>query len=155
MAEERITIGQEAPDFTLPDESGGKVTLSALRGKPVLILFFPAAFSPVCEGELCTIRDAWDDFASAGATVLGISRDSTWALRAWKEQQGLKNTLLSDLKGDVARLYGAWNEERGIAERVSVVVGRDGKVVYVTRSAGIPVARDQSEAVRAIQAAAA
>ncbi|MGI8554723.1 MAG: redoxin domain-containing protein [Dehalococcoidia bacterium] len=155
MAEEIIKVGQKAPDFTLNDESGTKVTLSALHGKPVLILFFPLAFSPVCEGEMCTIRDAWDDFAQAGATVLGISRDSTFALKAWKEQQGLKNAFLADMKGEVARRYGAWNEERGLAERLSVVVDKDGKVTYVTRSAGIPIARDQSEAIKAVRAAAA
>jgi peroxiredoxin len=154
MAEELIKVGQDAPDFTLRDEERNEVKLSGLRGQPVMIMFYPAAFSPVCSGEMCTIRDEWAGFDGAGAKVLAISRDGVWSLKAWKEQQGFKNTLLSDPKGDVARLYGAWNEQAGIAERLTVVVDPQGKVTYVTRSASIPTPRDQMEALAAVKAAA-
>lgn len=155
MADEKIKVGDEAPDFTLRDENNQQVKLSDLRGQPVMIMFYPLAFSPVCSGEMCSIRDNWSGFDAAGGKVLGISRDSVWSLKAWKEQQGFKNTLLSDMKGDVARLYGAWNESLGLAERLTVVLDKNGKVTYVTRSASIPTARDQNEALEALKAAAA
>jgi peroxiredoxin len=154
MAEETIQVGQEAPDFTLRDEERKEVKLSELRGQPVMIAFYPLAFSPVCQGEMCSIRDEWGGFEQAGAKVLAISRDSVWSLKAWKEQQGFKHTLLSDMKGDVARVYGAWNEDLGLAERLTVVLDRNGKVTYVTRSASIPTPRDQMEALAAVKAAA-
>ena len=155
MAEEKITVGQQAPDFTLRDSDRQEVKLSDLRGQPVMIAFYPAAFSPVCSGEMCTIRDEWAGFEQAGAKVLAISRDGVWSLKAWKEQQGFKHTLLSDPKGEVARLYGAWNEDLALAERVTVVVDPEGKVTYVTRSPSIPTPRDQMEALEAVKAAAA
>jgi mycoredoxin-dependent peroxiredoxin len=95
MAEEKIKVGQQAPDFTLRDSDRQEVKLSDLRGQPVMIAFYPAAFSPVCEGEMCTIRDEWAGFAQAGAKVLAISRDGVWSLKAWKEQKGFQHTLLS------------------------------------------------------------
>jgi len=154
MAEETIKIGQDAPDFTLRDEDRQEVTLSALHGQPVMIAFYPFAFSSVCQGEMCTIRDAWGDFLATGAKVLAISRDSSFALKAWKEQQGFKHTLLADIKGDVARKYGAWNEQVGAAERLTVVVDKNGKVTYVTRSENLGTPRDQMEALHALQEAA-
>jgi peroxiredoxin len=154
MAEEKIVVGQQAPDFTLRDENRQEVRLSDLRGQPVMIVFYPFAFSPVCQGELCTIRDEWSAFERAGARVLAISRDSVWALKAWKEQQGFKHTLLSDPKGEVARLYGCWNEDLAAAERLTVVLDRNGVVTYVTRSPSLATPRDQLEALRAVQEAA-
>ena len=154
MANETITVGQEAPDFTLRDENREEVKLSALRGQPVMIAFYPFAFSSVCQGEMCTIRDAWGDFLATGAKVLAISRDNVFTLKAWKEQQGFKHTLLADMKGDVARQYGAWNEAVGAAERVTVVVDKGGKFSYVTRSENLGTPRDQMEALTALQAAA-
>ena len=155
MAEEKITVGQDAPDFTLRDENRQEVKLSDLHGQPVMIAFYPMAFSPVCEGEMCTIRDQWGGFSDAGAKVLAISRDSTWALKAWKEQQGFKHTLLADMNGAVAKEYGAWNDALGLAERLTVVVDKDGKVTYVTRSGAIGTPRDQMEALEAVKAATA
>ncbi|MFN8559440.1 MAG: redoxin domain-containing protein [Dehalococcoidia bacterium] len=154
MSEQAVTVGQEAPDFTLRDENNQEVTLSALRGQPVMIAFYPFAFSGVCQGEMCEIRDAWPDFLATGAKVLAISRDSRFALKAWKDQQNFQHTLLADTKGDVAKKYGAWNEQVGAAERLSVVVGKDGKVTYVTRSENLGTPRDQKQALAALQAAA-
>ena len=154
MPDEKIRVGQEAPDFTLPDENLQPVRLRDFRGQPVMIVFFPFAFSPVCQGEFCAIRDEWAGFDQAGAAVLAISRDSVYSLRAWKEQQRFKHTLLSDMKGEVARLYGAWNEAAGFAERLTVILDKDGRVSYLTRTETISTPRDQMEALDAVKAAA-
>ena len=151
MAEEKIQVGQEAPDFTLRDSDRQEVKLSDLRGQPVMVMFYPFAFSGVCEGEMCSIRDNWTEFEPTGAKVLAISRDSTHALRAWKEHAGLKHTLLSDANGAVAKEYGAWNEALTAAERLTVVIDKDGKVTYTTRSANLGTPRDQMEALAAIK----
>jgi mycoredoxin-dependent peroxiredoxin len=147
MAE--IAVGQMAPDFTLSDENGDKVRLSDQRGHPAVLVFLPAAFSPVCTTEMCAYRDDYSDFEAKGARVFSISHDSRWTLKAWKDAMGLKHTLLSDTKGEVAKLYGCWNEELGLAERLTVVVDKDSVIRYVVRSA-ISQPRDQREALAAI-----
>jgi peroxiredoxin len=147
MAE--IEIGKPAPDFELPDENGERVRLSEQRGKPVVLVFLPAAFSPVCTTEMCAYRDDYSEFEAKGARVFSASHDSRWTLKAWKEAMGLKHTLLSDAKGEVARLYGCWNEELGLAERLTVVIDREGIIRYVTRS-GLTQPRDHREALAAI-----
>ena len=110
-------VGQPAPDFTLPSTSGEKVTLSALRGKPVLITFFPLAFSGTCTAELCDIRDDHDEFVKRGVLVLPISVDSTYSLKEYKAKHGMKVDLLSDFKRDVSRLYGVLMDERFYSNR--------------------------------------
>ena len=147
MAE--IVVGQIAPDFTLPNENGQKVRLWDQRGSPVVLVFHPAAFSSVCTDELCAYRDDYSQFEAKGARVFSISRDTHWTLKAWKEAMSFKHTLLSDMKGDVARLYGCWNEELALAERLTVVVDKDGVIRYVTRSE-ILKPRDHREALAAI-----
>ncbi len=150
---EIIQVGQEAPDFTLRDEQNQEVTLSKLRGQPVVLVFYPLDFSPVCESEMCTIRDDWSEFVAAGARVLAISRDSVWTHKAWKEQRGLKHTLLADMKGDVARAYGAWNEQLGLAERLAVVIDGGGRARYLVRSE-LRTPRDFNAVLEAVRAAA-
>ena len=147
MAE--IVVGQIAPDFTLPDENGHKVRLWDQRGSPVVLVFHPAAFSSVCTDELCAYRDDYSQFEAKGARVFSISRDTHWTLKAWKEAMSFKHTLLSDMKGEVARLYGCWNEELALAERLTVVVDKGGVIRYVTRSE-ILQPRDHREALAAI-----
>ena len=142
-------VGEQAPDFTLRDESGQEVKLSDQRGKTTVLVFFPLAFSPICEGEMCEIRDNWSEFEGTGAQVFGISRDSGFALKAWKEAKGLKNRFLADMKGDVARLYGAWNEDRAIANRLTVVIDKDGKVTWTDQTPNPGVARNQHDAAQA------
>lgn len=144
-----VTVGQEAPDFTARNESNEKVTLSELRGKPVVLMFFPLAFSPMCTSEMCAVRDDYSGFIDKGAQVFGISRDSMFALKAFKEKEGLKYSLLADMKGDVARMYGAWNEAVGLAERMTVIVDKDGKISYVQHN-GLGQARDQKDAIAAL-----
>jgi peroxiredoxin len=107
-----VSVGQEAPDFTLRNEANQEVTLSSLRGRPVVLVFYPLDFSPFCTTEMCTYRDDYSSFEAKGAQVFGISRDSTWTHKAFKEKEGLTHGLLADMKGDVAKLYGCWRWRR-------------------------------------------
>jgi peroxiredoxin (alkyl hydroperoxide reductase subunit C) len=144
-----VEVGQEAPDFTLRDESNQQVTLSSLRGSPVVLVFYPADFSPMCTSELCGIRDDFSAFEAKGARVFGISRDTSWAHKAFIEREGLKHSLLADVKGEVAQLYGCWNEQFAVAERLTVVIDASGMVRYVVHNSAIQ-ARDHREAVAAL-----
>ncbi|MHB8377238.1 MAG: redoxin domain-containing protein [Dehalococcoidia bacterium] len=144
-----VSVGQEAPDFTLKNEDNQEVTLSGLRGKPVVLVFYALDFSPRCTGEMCQIRDDYSGFMQKGAQVFGISRDSTWTHKAFKEKENLQHSLLADMKGDVARKYGAWNEAAGLAERLTVVVDGGGIVRFVQHN-GLGEARDQKEAIAAL-----
>jgi peroxiredoxin len=106
------------------------VHLADLRGKPVLLVFFPFAFSGICTSELCELRDNIEEFEHAGVTVLGISCDATHALRAWSEQQGFTFGLLSDFwpHGETARAFGVLDENHGLALRGSFLIDADGLV---------------------------
>jgi len=110
------------------------VTLSQLKGKPVVLAFFPAAFSGVCQKELCTVRDSMGALNNAGAQVLGISVDTFFALKAFQDQQKLNFPLLSDFNKEVIRSYGVFNEDmiglKGIAKRSVFVIDKDGIVRY-------------------------
>jgi peroxiredoxin (alkyl hydroperoxide reductase subunit C) len=137
-------IGQEAPDFTLKSHTGEEVTLSQFRGKKAVVLVFhPFAFTGICEGELCAIRDDYTAFESAGAQVLSISTDPSPSQKMWADQQGWTFPSLSDFwpHGEVAKAYGAFNEEKGCAMRVTVVIDKDGKIVDKFESGGITEAR--------------
>jgi peroxiredoxin (alkyl hydroperoxide reductase subunit C) len=144
-----ISVGQQAPDFTLRDENNQEVTLSALRGSPIVLVFYPADFSPICTNELCAFRDDFGAFEAKGAKVFGISRDGMWAHRAFKEKEGLQHPLLADPDGRVARLYGCWNEQFGVAERLTAVIDRDGIVRYVVHNTAAQP-RDHREALAAL-----
>lgn len=130
-----IQVGQEAPDFELRNTSGEMTKLSDFRGKKnVLLVFYPAAFSPGCESEFCTLRDENPDLASdENLEVIGISVDTAWTLRAWKEAKGFPNTFVADFwpHGEVARQYGAFNEKAGVAFRHSFLIDKQGVVQYV------------------------
>ena len=148
-----IEVGQEAPDFTLQDEAGNQVTLSEMRGTPVVLMFYVFDFSGTCTTELCQVRDDYTSWMDKGAKVFGISRDSRFTHAAFKEREGFKHSLLADLKGEVATQYGVWNDTVGAAERATFVIGADGKVVYAIHNQ-IPNARDHSEVEQHIAAAA-
>jgi mycoredoxin-dependent peroxiredoxin len=122
------TVGEHAPDFTLPSTSGNNITLSALRGKPVLIAFFPLAFSGTCTAELCEMRDDHDQFAQRGVVVLPISVDHTYSLKEYKAKHGMQTDLLSDFKRDVSRMYGVLNEDRFFSNRAYFLLDRNGIV---------------------------
>jgi len=121
-------VGELAPDFTLPSTSGDKVTLSSLRGKPVLIAFFPLAFSSTCTAELCEMRDDHDQFANRGVTVLPISVDHTYSLKEYKAKYNMHADLLSDFKRDVSRLYGVLLEDRFFSARAYFLLDKDGVI---------------------------
>src|SRR4051812_27033131 len=98
-------VGSPAPDFTLPSTAGADVTLSALRGRNVLLAFFPLAFTSTCPQELCNMRADWDQFATADTVVIPISVDSTPTLGEFKKKYDMKADMLSDFKREVARKY--------------------------------------------------
>lgn len=123
-------VGDPAPDFTLPSTSGAKVTLSAQRGRPVLIAFFPLAFSETCTKEFCDIRDEWAHF-DGRVTIYPISVDSTYALREYKAKFDLPIDMLSDLKRAASTAYGVFLPELGFANRAYFLVDRAGIIRWV------------------------
>ena len=144
-----IEVGKEAPDFTLRDDNSQPVRLRDLRGGPVVLVFYVGDFSSVCTDEMCAYRDDYSRFEAKGARVFGISRDSVWSHKAFKESLGLTHSLLSDPKGEVARLYETWNEDLALAGRLTVVVDKDGIIRYLTRSEPHRP-RDHKEALAAL-----
>ena len=127
-----VDVGSKAPDFTLMNQERQPVTLSALKGQPVVLAFFPAAFSSVCQKELCTFRDSMGELGRTKAQVFGISVDSFFALKAFHDQQKLPFPLLSDFNKQTIRDYGVFNEDmvglKGIARRAVFVIDKDGVV---------------------------
>ncbi|MCA0383583.1 MAG: redoxin domain-containing protein [Bacteroidetes bacterium] len=138
-----VTVGQAAPNFTLFNTEKQPMSLEQYKGKNVLILFFPLAFTGVCTTELCNIRDNIGVYNNANAEVLGISVDSLFTLGKFKEEQNLNFQLLSDFNKDTAAAYGALYENfvldmRGVAKRSAFIVDKDGNIAYaeVLESAG-------------------
>jgi len=127
-----IDVGMPAPDFTLTNHERQPVSLHDLRGAPVVLAFFPAAFSSVCTKELCTFRDSFERLAALRATVLGISVDTFFALKAFHDEQRLTFPLLSDFNKHTIRAYDVFNEDmiglKGIAKRAVFVIDKDGIV---------------------------
>lgn len=126
-----VEVGTQAPDFTLNDYNKQEVTLSSFRGdKPVLLVFYPFAFSGICQGELCQLRDEFDQYTNV--QVLGVSVDTPFALKAWAEQQGYQFPLLSDFwpHGEVAKKYGVFNEQAGLALRGTFLIDTEGIVRF-------------------------
>ncbi len=142
-----VDVGDQAPDFELPDADRQPVRLSSFRGsKNVVVVFYPLAFTGVCQGELCAIRDSIEDFSGDDVVTLAISCDSTAVHKKWAEEQGYTFPLLADFwpHGEVARTYGVFQEEIGLALRGTFIVDKQGRVAYKTVNA-IPDARDQDE----------
>jgi glutaredoxin-dependent peroxiredoxin len=128
-----VDVGAKAPDFTLPNQDREQVTLSEqLKKGPVVLAFFPAAFSGVCTKEMCTFRDTMAELNKVGANVLGVSVDTFFSLKAWADQQKLNFPLLSDFNKDVIRKYDVVNPDmiglKDISKRAVFVIGRDGAV---------------------------
>lgn len=132
-------IGDEAPDFTLRNQDGEPVTLSALRGKNVVVYFYPKADTPGCTKQACGIRDHRSDYETANAVVLGLSPDPVPALSKFADKYGLPFTLLSDEDHAVAEQYGVWVEKNMYGrqymgnERSTFVVDTDGKIARIFR----------------------
>lgn len=130
-----IQIGQTAPDFTLYDTNKQPVTLSEQRGKNVLLLFFPLAFTSVCTVELCSVRDNLKVYEELNAVPFGISVDSLHSLKKFREEQHLNFTLLSDFNKEVSRAYATIYEQwgfgmRGVSKRSAFLIDKDGIVQY-------------------------
>jgi peroxiredoxin Q/BCP len=106
-----LEVGQQAPDFTLPDQDGRDVTLSGLRGETVVLYFYPRADTPGCTTQACGIRDRSDEYEAAGARVLGVSPDSVEAVKKFADKFDLDFTLLADAEHAVAESYGTWVEK--------------------------------------------
>jgi peroxiredoxin len=121
-------IGTPAPDFTLESTGGAPVTLSGLRGKNVLLAFFPLAFTSTCTKEMCAFTEDYSQFQSADTVVLPISVDSIPTLKEFKAKERIGLDLLSDFKREVSRRYGTLNEERFSSDRAYVVIDRQGTV---------------------------
>ena len=126
------SAGDRAPEFSLPDQDRQAVSLADLRGTPVLLVFYPFAFSATCTGELCRLRDELVDYTEAGVRVLAISTDPVFSLKAFRDAEGLDFPLLSDFwpHGEVARAYGVFNEKAGMAVRGTFLVDAGGVVRF-------------------------
>ena len=141
----RLSPGDQAPDFTLPTDTGEEVTLSALRGQRVILYFYPAAMTPGCTTQACDFSDSLDALKAAGFTVLGVSKDPVATLAKFRERDGLTITLLSDPDLEVHRAYAAYGEKKLYGKTVegvirsTFVVDEQGKVAlaqYAVKATG-------------------
>ncbi|WP_069811609.1 peroxiredoxin [Streptomyces sp. TP-A0874] len=147
-----IDIGTKAPDFELKNQHGELVKLSDFRGsKNVVLLFFPFAFTGVCTGELCAVRDALPNFVGDDVQLLAVSNDSPFTLRVFAEQEGFEYPLLSDFwpHGNVSRAYGVFDEDKGCALRGTFIIDKEGVVRWSVVN-GLPDARDLDEYIKAL-----
>jgi peroxiredoxin len=155
-----LTVGQAAPEFTLYDTGKNKISLSAFRGKNVLILFFPQAFTSTCTKELCAVRDDISRYSNINAEVIGISVDSVFTLNKYKEDQQYNFPLLSDFNKEVSALYGALYTDwildmKGVSKRAAFIVDKNGIIAYteVLENAGeIPDFAAINEKITALSA---
>lgn len=131
-----IDPGSAAPDFTLADHNGRPVSLGDLRGQTVVLAFYPLDFSPVCTDQLNVYQEVLSEFESRGVKLYGISVDSSYAHKAFREKLGLDIPLLSDFepKGEVSRQYGMYLDDAGVSARGFVVIDADGNVRHSHRS---------------------
>ncbi len=131
-----ISIGQKAPSFTLFDSDKKSINSNSFAGQPVLILFFPLAFSSVCTAELCGIRDNLQVYNNANVTVVGISVDSLYTLKQFKKDQQINFTLLSDFNKTVSRDFGVLYdvfpafEMQGVSKRAAFIIDKNGLIQY-------------------------
>ena len=145
--EAAVQVGAQAPDFELKNQHGELVRLSDFRGsKHVVLLFYPFAFTGVCTGELCALREDLPTFVNDDVQLLAVSNDTPFALRVFAEQEGLQYPLLSDFwpHGEVSRRYGVFDEERGCALRGTFIIDKSGTVRWTVVN-DLPDARDPDE----------
>jgi peroxiredoxin Q/BCP len=132
-----LEVGAEAPEFTLPDQDGELVTLSSLRGRPVVLYFYPKADTPGCTTQACGVRDHRADYDAAGAVVLGVSPDPVAAVKKFHDKHALGFTLLADADHAVCERYGTWGEKSMYgrkymgAMRSTYVIDAEGKIAAV------------------------
>jgi mycoredoxin-dependent peroxiredoxin len=140
-----VEVGSKAPDFTLKNQDGQEVSLADFAGdKAVLLVFFPFAFSGICTGELCSVRDDLSSFQNDDVQVVGVSCDTTWSLKVWAQQEGYEFPLLSDFwpHGAVSESYGVFSADLGFAFRGTFPIDSDGVVRFAEHN-GPGEARDQ------------
>jgi peroxiredoxin len=128
-----IEVGAEAPDFVLKDQNNQEVRLSDYRGKrSVLLVFYPLAFTGICSGELCEVRDNLNEYVNDDVQVLTVSVDSVYAHKVWADREGFEFPLLADFwpHGAVAQAYGVFNETAGIANRGTFLIDKAGVVRF-------------------------
>jgi peroxiredoxin len=127
-----LAAGTPAPDFTLTSSTGTQVSLSDFRGKPVILAFYPADWSPTCGDQLALYNEVLPEFERYGAQLLGISVDGKWSHKAYAESRNLRFPLLADFepKGEVARAYGVYNPKDGLCERALFVVDGEGIITW-------------------------
>ncbi len=146
-----VEVGDVAPDFTLKNQEGQEVTLSSFRGKRnVVLAFYPFDWSPVCTTENCALTSDLAGFEGKGTVIFGVSGDSHFSHKAWKEKLGLQHSLLSDLKREVSKKYGLFLEDLNCSKRATVVVDKSGKVIF-KKVQEIKVARNNQEILSAIR----
>src|SRR5277367_3673819 len=124
--------GEAAPDFSLPSGADRRITLRELRGRPTVLAFYPADWSPVCGDQMTLYNEVLGEFSAFGAQMLGVSVDGVWCHTAFAANRKLRFPLLADFepKGEVARAYGAYRAKEGVAERALVVVDSAGTVAW-------------------------
>ncbi|KAA9393254.1 peroxiredoxin [Kocuria coralli] len=137
-----LDIGQFAPDFTLTNQYGEEVQLSEHRGRPVVVVFYPFAFSSVCTGEMCQLQDMLEEVQEVDALLLAISTDTTHVLKAFANVESLEFDLLSDFwpHGQVAESYGVLDPEKGVPSRTTFLIDGDGIILdrFTSAELGIP-----------------
>jgi peroxiredoxin len=131
-----ISVGEKAPDFSLPNHKGEQVSLSDFRGRRVMLAFYPSDFSPVCSDQLSIYQEVKPSLDEAGLEVVGISIDHSWAHRAFRKELNLDFTLLADFhpKGEIAERYGAYLPDYGTTNRSLVLIDPEGVVSWVYES---------------------
>jgi peroxiredoxin len=134
-----IEVGEQAPDFTLPDHKGEMVSLSELRGQKVMLVFYPADFSPACSDQLSIYQEVLSEIAAKGVELVGISVDSSWTHNAFRKALGLDMPLLADFhpKGAVTDAYGAYLADWGTGNRSLVLIDEEGIVRWVHESPSV------------------
>ena len=149
-----LAIGSMAPDFELVNQHGQKISLSSFQGKKnVVVIFYPFAFSGICTGELCALRDDLAAFQNEKVELISISCDPMYANKVFAEKEGYKFQVLSDFwpHGDIAKAYGVFDENRGCATRGSFIIGTDGKIKWMVVN-GLGEARNIAEYKAALSA---
>jgi mycoredoxin-dependent peroxiredoxin len=149
-----VEVGDQAPEFTLKDQHGTPVSLSGFRGKKnVVLVFYPLAFSGVCTGELCAIRDQFPEVDRDDVELVTVSVDSGFVLRTWADTEHFNFTMLSDFwpHGEVAKTYGVFDDKMGVATRGTFIIDKDGVVRWKVVNP-IPQARDIADYQKALAA---
>jgi peroxiredoxin len=132
VASDILPAGAAAPEFELPAGPEKKIALRDFRGKPVILAFYPADFSPVCGDQMALYNEVLPEFDDLGAQIIGISVDGPWCHRAYGESRKLRFPLLSDFepKGDVSRAYGVYDGDEGTSRRALFVIDHDGQIAW-------------------------